>query len=141
MLTEYLVGDAEAADQQRSRAEEEALRRSRRRRDRRACRKEEIEEREGETGRREGRGDATRGRSCEGDGRGGRAGHGRRVGEEMPLQARSAEEERGGLRECRAFSSLEQLLPAVHMERAKITHQFSLMGFGQPGARVISGRQ
>ena len=48
---------------------------------------------------REGRGDATRGRSCEGDGRGGRAGHGRRVGEEMPLQARSAEEERGGLRE------------------------------------------
>ena len=61
--------------------------------------KEEIEEREGETGRREGRGDATRGRSCEGDGRGGRAGHGRRVGEEMPLQARSAEEERGGLRE------------------------------------------
>ena len=99
MLTEYLVGDAEAADQQRSRAEEEALRRSRRRRDRRACRKEEIEEREDETGRREGRGDATRGRSCEGDGRGGRAGHGRRVGEEMPLQARSAEEERGGLRE------------------------------------------
>ena len=98
MLTEYLVGDAEAAHQQRSRAEEEALRRSRRRRERRACRKEEIEEREGETGR-EGRGDATRGRSCEGDGRGGRAGHGRRVGEEMPLQARSAEEERGGLRE------------------------------------------
>ena len=97
MLMEYLVGDAEAAHQQRRRAEEEALRRSRRRRDRRACSKEEIEEREDETGRQEGRGNATRGRSCEGDGRGGRAGHGRRVGRRCPC--RSAEEERGGLRE------------------------------------------